>query len=123
MFEYPFMHRANAGFSCIGIDLRGLGMSDKPWWDYSYRVFADDVQKVMNVLKLEWHFGLVGFSMGGAVAMRYVAKYYPNTISHLILTGAAAPSLTKRKGHQYGHDKTFCDGIIAKLLQNRPKTV
>ncbi|HEX7033366.1 MAG TPA: alpha/beta hydrolase [Nitrososphaera sp.] len=123
MFEYQFMHLANAGFRCIGIDLRGFGMSAKPWQDYDYDVFADDIQKVMNALKLEQQFALVGFSMGGAIVMRYVAKYYPNTISHLILMGAAAPSFTKREGYPHGHDRAFCDDIVAKLLQNRPKMV
>ncbi|SRR5690606_9850758 len=123
MFEYQFMHLTNAGFRCIGIDLQGFGMSGKPWRDYNYDVFADSIQKVMNALKLEKKFALVGFSMGGAIAMRYVAKYYPNTLSHLILMGAAAPSFTKKEGYPHGHDKAFCDDIITRLLQNRPRTV
>jgi len=122
MFEYQFMHLKSAGFRCIGIDLRGYGMSAKPWQDYNYDVFADDIQKVMNALKLEQKFALVGFSMGGAIVMRYVAKYYPNTLSHLILMGAAAPSLTKREGYPHGHDRAFIDQLIQASVKNRPRT-
>ena len=123
MFEYQFMHLKKTGYRCIGIDLRGFGMSGKPWEDYNYDVFADDIQKVMNTLKLKQKFALVGFSMGGAIVMRYVAKYYPNTLSHLVLIGAAAPSLTKREGYPHGHDRAFIDQLIKNSMQNRPKMV
>lgn len=123
MFEYQFMHLSQNGYRCIGIDLRGFGMSGKPWSDYNYDIFADDIQKVMNTLNLEQRFAMVGFSMGGAVVMRYVAKYFPKGLSHVIFMGAAAPSFTKREGYPHGHDKAFCDEIISKSLQNRPKMV
>lgn len=121
IFEYQFMHLKMKGYRCIGIDLRGFGMSAKPWQEYNYDVFADDIQKVMNALKLEQEFAMVGFSMGGAIVMRHVAKYFPKTLSHIVLMGAAAPSFTKKEGNPYGHEREFCDGIIAKSLQNRPR--
>jgi non-heme chloroperoxidase len=98
-------------------------MSAKPWQDYNYDVFADDIQKVINYLKLEQKFAIVGFSMGGAVVMRYVAKYYQNTLSHVVFMGAAAPSFTKREGYPPGQDRAFCDQIITNLMQNRPRMI
>jgi pimeloyl-ACP methyl ester carboxylesterase len=123
IFEYQFMFLKNQGYRCIGLDLRGFGMSGKPWKEYNYDNFADDLQKVFNTLMLEQEFVLAGFSMGGAIVMRYVAKYFPKTLSHLVLIGAAAPSFTKRDGYPYGHDRSFCDQIIANSLQNRPRMV
>lgn len=123
MFEYQFMHLKKSGYRCIAIDLRGFGMSGKPWQDYNYDIFADDIQKVMNALKLEQKVALVGFSMGGAVVMRYVAKYFPKMVSSVVFMGAAAPSFTKRDGYPHGHDRSFCDGVISTSLQNRPKMV
>lgn len=124
MFEYQFVQLKQNGYRCIGIDLRGFGMSAKPWGSYNYDIFADDIYKVMNALKLEQKkIALVGFSMGGAVVMRYVAKYYPKNLSHIIFMGAAAPSFTKREAHPYGHDKSFCDELITKSLRDRPKMV
>ena|SRR5215203_2777819 len=122
-FEYQFtILRAN-GYRCIGLDLRGFGKSAKPWQSYSYDVFADDIQKVMNQLKLEQKFAIVGFSMGGGIVMHYVAKYYPNTLSHVVFMGAAAPSFTKREGFPHGQDRAFSDGLITGIMQNRPKTI
>jgi surfactin synthase thioesterase subunit len=72
----------------------------------------------MNELKLEQKFAIVGFSMGGGIVMRYVAKYYPKTLSHVVFMGAAAPSFTKRDGYPHGQDRAFCDQIITGLMQN-----
>jgi pimeloyl-ACP methyl ester carboxylesterase len=123
IFEYQFITLKENGYRCIALDLRGFGMSAKPWQDYNYDVFADDIQKVMNALKLEQKFAIVGFSMGGAIVMRYVAKYYPKNLSHVVFMGAAAPSFTKRDGYPHGHDRAFCDQIITRLMQNRPKMI
>lgn len=123
MFEYQFMSLSREGYRCIGLDLRGFGFSAKPWSEYDYDVFSDDIQKVMNSLNLEQDFAIAGFSMGGAIVMRYVAKYYPKSVSHVIFMGAAAPSFTKREGYPHGHDRSFCDQIIANSLKNRPKVV
>jgi non-heme chloroperoxidase len=123
MFEYQFTTLKENGYRCIGLDLRGFGMSAKPWQHYNYDFFADDIQKVMNELKLEQNFAIVGFSMGGGIVMRYVAKYYPKNLSHVVFMGAAAPSFTKREGFPHGQDRAFCDQIITKLMQNRPRTI
>ena len=123
MFEYQFTTLKENGYRCIALDLRGFGMSAKPWQHYNYDFFADDIQKVMNELELEQKFAIVGFSMGGAIVMRYVAKYYPNTLSHVVFMGAAAPSFTKRDRYPHGQDRAFCDQIITKLMQNRPRTI
>lgn len=123
MFEYQFTTLKENGYRCIGLDLRGFGMSAKPWQHYNYDFFADDIQKVMNELKLEQKFAIVGFSMGGGIVMRYVAKYYPKNLSHVVFMGAAAPSFTKREGFPHGQDRAFCDQIITKLMQNRPRTI
>jgi non-heme chloroperoxidase len=123
MFEYQFTTLKENGYRCIALDLRGFGMSAKPWQHYNYDFFADDIQKVMNELKLEQKFAIVGFSMGGGIVMRYVAKYYPNTLSHVVFLGAAAPCFTKREGFPHGQDRAFCDQIITGLMQNRPRTI
>jgi non-heme chloroperoxidase len=123
MFEYQFTTLKENGYRCIGLDLRGFGMSAKPWQHYNYDFFADDIQKVMNELKLEQKFAIVGFSMGGGIVMRYVAKYYPKNLSHVVFMGAAAPSFTKRDGYPHGQERAFCDQIITKLMQNRPRTI
>jgi non-heme chloroperoxidase len=109
-FEYQFTTLAGSGYRCIGLDLRGFGKSAKPWQGYNYDTFADDIQKAMNELKLDQKFAIVGHSMGGAIVMRYIAKYYPNTLSHVVFMCAAAPCFTKREGFPHGQIGHFLMG-------------
>ena len=122
MFEYQFMELHKHGYRCIGIDLRGFGRSDRPWTMYNYDVFADDIKQVITALNLQG-ITLVGFSMGGAIAMHYVAKYFSELVSKVVFMGAAAPCFTKREDYPYGLEKSACDGLIAQSNQDRPKLV
>lgn len=120
MFEYQFMNLQKNGYRCIGIDLRGFGKSDKPWGEYNYDVFASDIKKVLDSLNLK-NVTIVGFSMGGAIAMHYVAKYRAQGIDKVVLMGAAAPSWTKRTDFPYGMEKSSVDALIAQAYKDRPK--
>ena len=111
------------GYRCIGIELRGFGESHKPWGEYNYEIFADDIEHVLCSLALN-SVTLAGFLMGGAIAMRHASKYLsPNRFSQLILMGAAAPSFTKRNDSPYGLEKSDCDNLIAESLNDGPKMV
>lgn len=98
MFEYQFTELPNHGYRCIGIDLRGFGDSDKPWNEYNYDTMADDVKTVLDTLNIE-NATLVGFSMGGAISIRYMARHNGAHIQKLALLGAAALALP--------NDRTF----------------
>lgn len=119
MFEYQFTELPKHGCRCIGIDLRGFGESDKPWDGYNYDTMADDVRAVLVSLNLQ-NVVLVGFSMGGAIALHYMARHQGSDISKLILLGAAAPCFTKREGFPYGIEKTAVDDLIRQTELDRP---
>jgi len=120
MFEYQFMTLQKNGYRCIGIDLRGFGKSDKPWGNYNYDVFASDIEKVVSFLKLK-KVNLVGFSMGGAIVMHYVAKYGAKNIDKVVFMGAAAPCWTRRPDFPYNLEKSGADALIAQGYNDRPK--
>ncbi|HZA47656.1 MAG TPA: alpha/beta hydrolase [Nitrososphaera sp.] len=122
MFEYQFMALHKSGYRCIGIDLRGFGRSDKPWTSYNYDVFADDIKQVISALNLQG-VTLVGFSMGGAIVMHYIAKFFSELVSKVVLMAAAAPSFTKRENYPYGLEKSACDDLIIQSNHDRPKMV
>jgi len=61
-------------FTCISLDLRGAGESDKPDGVYSTELFADDVAAFMQVLGVD-KAHVSGLSLGGAVGMWLAAKY------------------------------------------------
>src|SRR5437588_2264592 len=55
-------------FSCLSIDLRGTGESDKPAGDYSTEVLADDVAAFMEAIGVaQAH--VAGLSLGAAIGM------------------------------------------------------
>jgi non-heme chloroperoxidase len=122
MFEYQFIELSKHGYRCIGIDLRGFGDSDKPWNGYNYDTMADDVNAVLNALDVE-NATLVGFSLGGAISIRYMTRHNGTHIHKLALLAAAAPCLTKRPDFPYGLDKSALDGLIQGTYIDRPSMI
>ena len=73
-------------FTCISLDLRGAGESDKPDGAYSIELFADDTAALMEAIGLE-RAHVMGLSLGAAVAMWLAAKY-PSRVRSLSLHSA-----------------------------------
>src|SRR5665811_148778 len=96
MYEYQYNELINKNFRVIGITLRGFGKSDKPYRAYDYDVHASDIKQILDELIIE-NAVLVGFSMGGAIAIRFVSTYNSAHVSKLALISAAAPIWTQRK--------------------------
>lgn len=118
-FEGQIETIAENGYRYIGIDLRGLGKSDRPWSDYSYDMAAQDLHTVVTSLGLE-NFVLGGFSMGGPIAIRYITNYGADKVKHLLLMGAAAPRFTQTDGFEFGMKPEEVDDIINNLQKDRP---
>jgi non-heme chloroperoxidase len=110
-FEYQFDVLPVMGYRCIGIDWRGFGKSDKPMSGYNYDRLADDILTVVGALQLD-NFTLVGHSTGGAIAIRYMARYNGYGVSKLVLIDAAAP---------IGFTKETANKLLTETLNDRPK--
>ena len=61
-------------FTCISVDLRGTGESDKPAGVYSTELFADDVNAFMQAIGID-QAHVMGLSLGGAIGLWLAAKY------------------------------------------------
>ena len=120
MFEYQYNDLINKDFRVIGITLRGFGKSDKPWGEYSYDIHAMDIKKVLIKLEVT-NAVLVGFSMGGAIALHYTSADGGVSISKLVLVSAAAPIWTQRKDFPYNLPKSAVDDLIELNYKDRPK--
>ncbi len=70
-------------FTCISIDPRGAGESDKPVDAYSTELFADDVAAFMHVLGIE-RAHVTGLSLGAAVGL-WLASKHPDRVKSLSL--------------------------------------
>ena len=102
-------------FTCISVDLRGTGESDKPAGVYSTELFADDVAAFMQTLGIaKAH--VSGVSLGAATGMWLAAKH-PDRVKTLSLHSGWAktdPFL-----------KTVVEGwqVTAKALGSVPEMV
>lgn len=120
LFEYQFNKLPELGFRCIGIDTRGFGSSDKPFYGYDYDTLSDDVKGVVKALGLH-DFTLAGHSTGGAIAARYMRRHKGYGVSRLLLIAAAAPSLTRRPNFPYGIPQETVTQIIENTYNDRPQ--
>lgn len=73
-------------FTCISVDLRGAGLTDKPAGTYTTELFADDVARFMNAIGVE-RAHVMGLSLGAATGMWLAAKY-PDRVLTLSLHSA-----------------------------------
>lgn len=77
-------------YHCIAPDLRGFGASDDSAESYTVEDYADDVQELIALLRLE-NFALVGHSMGGKFALALAARN-PKNLQSLILLAPSPPT-------------------------------
>lgn len=120
MFEYQFNTLPARGIRVVTVDLSGFGRSQGNWGSYDYDVWADDIRTVIDGLSLP-EITLVGFSMGGAVAMHYMARHRGHGVGRLALLGAAGPCLGLKADNPGGVPRAVHDGLVAASLTDRAK--
>ena len=70
-------------FTCISLDPRGAGETDKPGGSYSTELLADDVAGFMQAIGVE-KAHVSGLSLGGAIGL-WLASKYPERVKTLSL--------------------------------------
>ncbi len=120
IYEYQIELLTNRGYRVVAVDLRGFGKSDAPACGYSYDQMARDIYNVICTMRL-YNFTLVGFSMGGAIVLRYMRLFRGFGVCRLILLAAAAPCWTQRPNFPYGLTKDYVDSLIALAETDRPQ--
>lgn len=120
MYEYQIERLVCAGYRVVTLDLRGFGNSDAPGCGYGYDRMAADIYEIIMELRLT-NITLVGFSMGGAIVLRYMNLFQGYGVKQLILLAAAAPSWTRRPGYPYGLSREYVDGLIEQACTDRAK--
>ncbi len=111
-------------------ELRGSGRSDKPDMRYSVKLFAEDLQDVLQQMEVD-RIHLLGVSMGGFVAQQMAAKW-PGLVASLTLVSTSCggdeqigPSgevlsrlirpkgKTKKERLEDGYDLSFTSSFVA----------
>jgi len=102
-------------FTCISVDLRGTGESDKPDGEFSIELYGDDIAAFMQAAGIA-RAHVTGLSFGAGVGMWLAAKY-PDKVKTLSLHSA----WTKTDPYV----KTVVEGwqVMAKALDSVPDMV
>src|SRR5271169_2234326 len=75
-------------FTCISVDPRGAGLTDKPAGTYSTQMFADDIAGFMQAIGVD-RAHVSGLSLGAVIGIWLAAKY-PQKVKSLSLHSAWA---------------------------------
>jgi len=119
MWEYQIDDLVNAGLRVVKYDRRGFGKSDKPWDGYDYDTMTDDLNAVLEGLDLR-DAVLVGFSMGGGEAVRYLNRYGSSgRVSKLILVSAVVPFLGQSNDNPEGVPQAVFAEMMEKMKEDR----
>jgi 3-oxoadipate enol-lactonase len=79
-FQFPDYSKH---LTCISVDTRGVGETDKPKGPYSTEQYADDIAGLMQALGIE-KAHIAGVSLGAVTGMQLAAKY-PDRVKSLSL--------------------------------------
>lgn len=90
-------------FRVITFDTRGIGKTDAPPEPYSMDIFTEDLLALMDTLQIE-KAQLLGFSMGGCIALSFALKY-PGRVEKLIVAGSHAKTSMQIR--------LFIDAVVA----------
>lgn len=120
MWEYQINDLVDAGFRVIAYDRRGFGKSSKPHEGYDYDTLTADLHALIERLELD-DVVLVGFSMGGGEAVRYLATYGTNKVSKLVLLGSVTPFMLKTEDNPNGVDQSVFDEMMTQIKDDRMK--
>ena len=122
IFEYQLEMLLSENWRVVTVDLRGFGNSDVPAGGYSYDQLAEDIYRVVCALRLD-RFVLAGFSMGGAVALRYMNRFQGYGVRRLILLSAASPCFVRSYECPFGLDREDVNEMIEEAASDRPSFV
>jgi 3-oxoadipate enol-lactonase len=110
-----------SGWRRIAPDLRGLGDSDAPEGGYSMAVYADDLVRLLDKLRIQKAV-VAGLSMGGYIAFEMLRRN-PDRIAGLILcdTKAAGDSTDGKKARDELAALARAKGAMAVAERMLPK--
>jgi len=119
VWDYQVLDLADR-YRVITVDLRGHGDSDKPWGDYGYATFCNDLKALMTSLELV-DVTLVGWSMGGHIGLKYV-QTLGAPVTRLVLTGSG-PRFLQAPDAPYGGAPESAQALCDAVRFSRVETV
>ncbi|MDY3973029.1 MAG: 2-succinyl-6-hydroxy-2,4-cyclohexadiene-1-carboxylate synthase [Veillonella caviae] len=108
------------GFRLYCIDFLGHGFSDRPKKAelYEFNAALRHLYTLIHTLVGDEHFGILGYSMGGRMALQYAAMYEPEYLAFLILESASPgiKDLVERK-LRASYDEKIAKAVESHSIQ------
>ncbi len=118
MWEYQIDTLIQNNFRVITYDRRGFGKSSQPWNGYDYDTLSDDLNAIIEQLKLQ-EVTLVGFSMGGGEVVRYFSRHGGKNIAKTVLISSVTPFQLQTDSNPNGVPQEKYDGMAAQIKEDR----
>ncbi|WP_406349761.1 alpha/beta fold hydrolase [Streptomyces sp. NBC_00658] len=107
-----------AGHRVITYDRRGFGQSSQPTTGYDFDTFANDLDVLLDVLRLK-DVSLVGFSMGTGEIGRYIGTRGTANLRKVAFLAPIEPFLLQTPDNPTGLPADVFDGIISAAEKDR----
>ncbi len=117
-WESQMLYLASNGYRCIAHDRRGHGRSSQPWSGNDMDTFADDLSELIETLDMK-DVTLIGFSMGGGEAARYVGRHGTARLARIALVAAVPPLMLKTAANMSGLPIEVFDEIRRSCIADR----
>jgi pimeloyl-ACP methyl ester carboxylesterase len=90
----PLLHFLSDRFRLIRYDGRGNGLSDRNVADISFATFEEDLDAVVNALRLR-SYALLGVSQGAAIVIAHAVRH-PERVTKIVIHGGYALGRNRR---------------------------
>jgi non-heme chloroperoxidase len=106
------------GYRVIAHDRRSHGRSGQTWDGNNMDQYTDDLEEVMNALKVS-DAVMVGHSTGGGEVARFIGRHGAKRVAKAVLIGAVPPLMLKTDANPGGLPIDVFDGIRKGVYDNR----
>ncbi|MBV9769967.1 MAG: alpha/beta fold hydrolase, partial [Bryobacterales bacterium] len=101
-FDRTAMKLADTGYRVISYDRRGFGRSSQPWQGYDWDTYSDDLADVMKETGVATDVTIIGYSMGGGEAARYMSRHDGKGVIKIGLYASVVPGMLKADDNPAG---------------------
>jgi len=114
-FDRTAMKLADAGCRAISYDRRGAGRSSQPWTGYDWDTYSDDLADVMQATGATQDVTVIGYSMGGGEAARYMSRHDGKGVIKIGLYASVVPGMLKSDDNPAGHTPSDYEDIVTGI--------
>ncbi len=112
-FDRLAMKLVRAGHRVINYDRRGMGRSSQPWAGYDWDSLSDDLADVMKATGATEDVTVIGYSMGGGEAARYMSRHEGKGVIKVGLYASVTPGVLQSPDNPHGNPASGFDDIAA----------